>query len=181
MTMRWRKVFSLRSNASCCSACGSPPASSRVARSSVSWKVSTISGGAIRRWATGPPRSSSAAGTSNASRSASERIVDLEWRDASSRTARIRLGYRPLATGADQRGGPAPDDPSRFAHRGVSGAAPRITTLRTPSLRISRLNSVASPLAVYASRRALPHAMQHSLPAGRLRLCRAGFEPAGPQ
>ena len=37
----------------------------------------------------------------------------------------------------------------------------------------------ASPHAVYASRRALPHAMQDSLPAGGLRLCRAGVEPAG--
>ena len=72
-----------------------------------------------------------------------------------------------------------PDDPSRLACRGVSGAAPRIIKLRTSSLRISRLNSVASPLAVYASRRALPHAMQHSLPAGGLRLCRTGFDPAG--
>ncbi len=34
-----------------------------------------------------------------------ERSVDLEWRDASSRTARIRPASRPLATGADQRGG----------------------------------------------------------------------------
>ena len=39
----------------------------------------------------------------------------------------------------------------------------------------------ASPHAVYASRRALPHAMQDSLPAGGLRLCRAGVEPAGSQ
>ena len=30
-----------------------------------------------------------------------------------------------------------------------------------------------------ASRRALPHAMQHSLPAGGLRLYRAGVNPAG--
>ena len=37
----------------------------------------------------------------------------------------------------------------------------------------------ASSPAVYASRRALPHAMQDSLPAGGLRLCRAGVEPAG--
>ena len=46
-------------------------------------------------------------------------------------------------------------------------------------LPISRLDSAASSPAVYASRRALPHAMQDSLPAGRLRLCRAGVEPAG--
>ena len=37
----------------------------------------------------------------------------------------------------------------------------------------------ASSPAVYASRRALPHAMQDALPAGGLRLCRAGVEPAG--
>ena len=37
----------------------------------------------------------------------------------------------------------------------------------------------ASSPAVYASRRALPHAMQDSLPAGGLHLCRAGVEPAG--
>ena len=41
--------------------------------------------------------------------------------------------------------------------------------------------SAASSPAVYASRRALPHAMQDSLPAGWLRLCRAGVEPAGPR
>ena len=39
--------------------------------------------------------------------------------------------------------------------------------------------SDASSPAVYASRRALPLAMQDSLPAGGLRLCRAGVEPAG--
>ena len=37
----------------------------------------------------------------------------------------------------------------------------------------------ASSPAVYASRRALPYAMQDSLPPGRLRLCPAGVEPAG--
>ena len=37
----------------------------------------------------------------------------------------------------------------------------------------------ASSPAVYTSRRALPHAMQDSLPAGGLRRCRAGVEPAG--
>ncbi len=47
-------------------------------------------------------------------------------------------------------------------------------------LPISRLHAASSP-AVYASRRALPHAMQDSLPAGGLRLCRAGVEPAGPR
>ena len=38
---------------------------------------------------------------------------------------------------------------------------------------------VGKQTAVYASRRALPHAMQDPLPAGGLRLCRAGVEPAG--
>ena len=37
----------------------------------------------------------------------------------------------------------------------------------------------ASPPAVYASRQPLPAAVQDSLPAGGLRLCRAGVEPAG--
>lgn len=37
----------------------------------------------------------------------------------------------------------------------------------------------ASSSAVYASRPPLPRAMQDSLPAGGLRLCRAGVEPAG--
>ena len=39
--------------------------------------------------------------------------------------------------------------------------------------------SDASSPAVYASRRTLPFAMQDSLPADGLRLCRAGVEPAG--
>ena len=72
-----------------------------------------------------------------------------------------------------------PDDPLRLACSGARGAAPAIIKTKASTLRISRFNSVASPPAVYASRRALPHAMQHSLPAGGLRLCRAGVEPAG--
>ena len=72
-----------------------------------------------------------------------------------------------------------PDDPSRLAARGAAGAAPRLTTLKASSLQLSRLTATPSSPAVYASRRALPHAMQDSLPAGGLRLCRAGVEPAG--
>ena len=49
--------------------------------------------------------------------------------------------------------------------------------MKASSFTISRLRDASSP-AVYASRRALPHAMQDSLPAGGLRLCRAGVEPA---
>ena len=71
-----------------------------------------------------------------------------------------------------------PDDPWRLAVGGASGAAPTLTTMKASSLRISRLISGALPPAVYASRRALPRAMQHSLPADGLRLCRAGVEPA---
>ena len=72
-----------------------------------------------------------------------------------------------------------PDDPLRLACSGASGTAP--TTLNSEGViafPISRLHAASSP-AVYASRRALPHAMQDSLPAGGLRLCRAGVEPAG--
>ena len=72
-----------------------------------------------------------------------------------------------------------PDDPLRLACSGAPGAAPAIIKTKASTLRISRLNSVASPPAVYASRRALPHAMQHSLPAGGLRLYRASVNPAG--
>ena len=72
-----------------------------------------------------------------------------------------------------------PDDPSRLAVSGASGTAPGRLTPKASSFRpISRLRDASSP-AVYASRRALPHAMQDSLPAGGLRLCRAGVEPAG--
>lgn len=74
-----------------------------------------------------------------------------------------------------------PDDPWRLAVGGASGAAPTLTTMKASSLRISRLISGALPPAVYASRRALPRAMQHSLPADGLRLCRTGVEPAGSQ
>ena len=61
-----------------------------------------------------------------------------------------------------------PDDPWRLALGGASGGAPATIRTKASTLRNSRLNSVASPPAVYASRRALPHAMQHSLPAGWL-------------
>ena len=39
--------------------------------------------------------------------------------------------------------------------------------------------AIASLPAVYASPRTLPYAVQHSLPAGVLRLYRTGVEPAG--
>jgi len=55
---------------------------------------------------------------------------------------------------------------------------PHLTRVNASSMRISGFNSGALPPAVYASRRALPCAMQHSLPADGLRLCRAGVEPA---
>ncbi len=47
---------------------------------------------------------------------------------------------------------------ARLACSGVSGAATAFTKTKAPALRISGLNSVASLLAVYASRPALPHA-----------------------
>ena len=71
-----------------------------------------------------------------------------------------------------------PDDPLRLANSGASGTAHTHLTMKASSFVISRLRDASSP-AVYASRRALPHAMQDSLPAGGLRLCRAGVEPAG--
>ena len=70
-----------------------------------------------------------------------------------------------------------PDDPLRLANSGASGTAHTHLTMKASSFVISRLRDASSP-AVYASRRALPHAMQDSLPAGGLRLCRAGVEPA---
>ena len=62
---------------------------------------------------------------------------------------------------------------------GASGAAPGNATARASSLELSGLNSGALSSPVYASRPALPLAMQDSVPAGGLRLCRAGVEPAG--
>jgi len=47
------------------------------------------------------------------------------------------------------------------------------------TFRISGLNHAACLLAVYASPRKSPSAVQHSLSAGG-HLCRAGFGPAGP-
>ena len=72
-----------------------------------------------------------------------------------------------------------PDDPLRLAAGGASGTAPGRITPKASSLHRFRGYRDASSPAVYASRRALPHAMQDSLPAGGLRLCRAGVEPAG--
>ena len=84
------------------------------------------------------------------------------------------LAIRPVTL----RRSTTPDDPLRLAYSGASGTAP--TTINNEGViasPISRLHAASSP-AVYASRRALPHAMQDSLPAGGLRLCRAGVEPA---
>ena len=73
-----------------------------------------------------------------------------------------------------------PDDPLRLADGGASGAAPTRITMKASSIQTDfEAYPAASSPAVYASRRALPHAMQDSLPAGRLRLCRTGVEPAG--
>ena len=67
-----------------------------------------------------------------------------------------------------------PDDPLRLATDGASGAAPGHLTPKASSLYRFRGYRDASSPAVYASRRASPHAMQDSLPARGLRLCRAG-------
>ena len=67
----------------------------------------------------------------------------------------------------------APVTPATEPERRAGGSL----TMKASSFVISRLRDASSP-AVYASRRALPHAMQDSLPAGGLRLCRAGVEPA---
>ena len=73
-----------------------------------------------------------------------------------------------------------PDDPLRLACNGASGAAPTRLTMKASSISDFEASSAAASPAVYASRRALPLAVQDSLPAGGLRLCRAGVEPAGP-
>ena len=70
-----------------------------------------------------------------------------------------------------------PGRPVTPRHGGVSGAAPASTTTKAPSLAISRLNSAASLPAVYASRRTLPYAMQHALPAGWLAFAGRGSHP----
>ena len=70
-----------------------------------------------------------------------------------------------------------PGRPVTPRHGGVSGAAPAIATTKAPSLAISRLNSAASLPAVYASRRTLPYAMQHALPAGWLAFAGRGSHP----
>ena len=91
-----------------------------------------------------------------------------------------------------------PREGRRPAKHAASPSAARPNCARTsaPSLEISLQNenpSATSPgpslsmsqrsIAVSTTRRpsrpALPHAMQDSLPAGGLRLCRAGVEPAG--
>ncbi len=58
-----------------------------------------------------------------------------------------------------------------------AGAAPTARTMKAPTLRITRLHSDASPPAVYASRRAVPHAMPHSLPAGGRTFAGRGSNP----
>jgi|GEM_PF-6754994 len=72
-----------------------------------------------------------------------------------------------------------PDDPSRLTDSGTSGAAPTRLTVKASSITDFEASSAASSPTVYASRRPLPCAMQDSFPAGGLRLCRAGVEPAG--
>ena len=70
-------------------------------------------------------------------------------------------------------------DPGRSVaprHDGASGAAPGFPIARASSLKLSGFNSGALSSPVYASRPALPLAMQDSVPAGGLRLCRAGVE-----
>ena len=62
---------------------------------------------------------------------------------------------------------------------GACSAALAERKTRASTIGIGRLISVTSPLAEYVPRRALPHTMQHSLPAGGLRPCRAGVKPAG--
>ena len=72
-----------------------------------------------------------------------------------------------------------PDDPLRLATSGASGAAPTQLTMKASSLDRFRGCTPLHHLLSTSSRRALPHAVQDSLPAGGLRLCRAGVEPAG--
>ena len=71
-----------------------------------------------------------------------------------------------------------PADLTAPCHNGTASAAPRPSTLKAPTISISRLNHAASPPAVYASRRPLPNAMQQLAPGwwatplpGRGRTC----------
>ena len=120
--------------------------------------------------------------------------LPLPRRQGRARTFCFRRGSVFRRSHADRAGSPRfPSEPSRgyadvlrprpirqlLASSGAADAAPAERTTKASTIRISWLNSVASPPAVYASRHALPHAMQHALPAGRLGLCRAGVEPAG--
>ncbi len=87
----------------------------------------------------------------------------------------------PRFPGKPSRGFASFSDPGRsiapcpYTRR--AGAAPTARKMKAPTLRITRLHSDASPPAVYASRRALPHAMPHSLPAGGLTFAGRGSNP----
>ena len=72
-----------------------------------------------------------------------------------------------------------PDDPLRLAISGASGAAPTRLTMKASSFTISRLTAALHHLlsTLHDGRCRTP--CKDSLPAGRLRLCRAGVEPAG--
>ena len=61
----------------------------------------------------------------------------------------------------------------------VSRTTPAVSTTVAPTLTISGLNRSLSPPAVCASRRPLPSAVPHALPAGGMRLCWREVEPAG--
>ena len=72
-----------------------------------------------------------------------------------------------------------PDDPSRLAARGAAGAAPRLTTLKASSLELSRLTAtLRHPLSTLHDAHCRSPC-KTPLPAGGLRLYRAGVEPAG--
>ncbi len=77
------------------------------------------------------------------------------------------------------RSSPTPAGPVRLASGGGPGAAPAVRKQEGTGIACLEAQQVASPPAVHASRHTLPCAMQHALPAGGLRLCRAGVEPAG--
>ena len=72
-----------------------------------------------------------------------------------------------------------PDDPVTPRRSRRFRCCPQIDHTEGVVIATLEAHCDASSPAVYASRRALPHAMQDSLPAGGLHLCRAGVEPAG--